>query len=193
MDFGKASEYVTHRLQTELSPDLFYHSPGHTFDVVTATRRLCEAEQVDAHSALLIETAALYHDTGMIFQYRDHEGKSIGLARETLPGFGYSQAEIDLISNLIYATGMPQRPAHLHEQILCDADLDYLGRNDYLIRSYCLRLELQLIGLNNATLKEWISFQVDFLSGHTYFTGSAKSLRNDYKRRNLEELRNLLT
>ena len=130
MDFSKASEYVIQRLQTELSPDLWYHSPGHTLDVVMATRRLCKVEKVDADAALLIETAALYHDAGMIFQYTDHEAKSVTLARETLPEFGYSPAEIDQISGLIFATRMPQRVAHLYEQILCDADLDYLGRND---------------------------------------------------------------
>ncbi len=193
MDFSKASEYVTQRLQRELSPELHYHSPGHTLDVVSATRRLCEAEQVDVHSAVLLETAALYHDTGMMFQYRDHEEKSVGLARKTLPGFGYSPVEIDQISALIFATGMPQRPVDLHEQILCDADLDYLGRDDYFIRSYCLRLELQLTGMKNTTLKEWIGYQIEFLSQHTYFSRSANRLRNEIKRRNLEELINLFS
>ena len=39
------------------------------------------------------------------------------------------------------ATKMPQRPKNLLQQIICDADLDYLGRNDFFILSEKLHKE----------------------------------------------------
>jgi uncharacterized protein len=188
MDLQGASDYIIQRLQSELSPALHYHCFEHTIDVLEATRRLNEAENVDNESRILLETAALYHDAGMIVQYASHESVSVKLAREVLPGFGFSPGEIDRVARLIMVTKLPQRAAHLHEQILCDADLDYLGRNDFYINSFKLRLEWQLNGIKNTSLKEWFDIQIRFMSEHHYFTKSAVSLRNEGKLRNLEEL-----
>ena len=46
MDFNGASEYIIHRLQSELSPSLFYHNLEHTLDVQAATLRLNEVENL---------------------------------------------------------------------------------------------------------------------------------------------------
>jgi uncharacterized protein len=192
MDFNGASEYIVQRLHTELSPTLFYHSLEHTLDVLEATRRLNEAEKIDENSKLLLETAALYHDSGMLVQYADHESLSDELARKVLPGFGYSGDEIEQVSRLILVTRLPQRAVHLHEQIICDADLDYLGTNEFFINSFKLRLEWQVNGLRNTTLKEWFDLQVKFLSEHKYFTKSAVILRNEHKMRNLGEIKEFI-
>ncbi|MEI7660969.1 MAG: HD domain-containing protein [Bacteroidota bacterium] len=192
MDFNRASDYIIQRLHSELSPTLYYHSLEHTLDVLDATRRLNEAEQTDETSKILLETAALYHDAGMLVQYADHEAMSVKLAKEDLPGFGYTKAEIDQISELIMVTRLPQRAVHPLEQIICDADLDYLGRNDFLINSFRLRLEWQVNGIKNTTLEEWFDIQVAFLDDHRYFTRSAFSLRNEFKIKNLSEILSLI-
>ena len=48
-----------------------------------------------------------------------------------LPEFGYSETEIDTICGMILATKFPQQPHNRLEEIMCDADLDYLGRPDF--------------------------------------------------------------
>ena len=191
MDFNGASKYILDRLRTELSPTLLYHCVEHTIDVLEAARRLNESEKIDAESKILIETAALFHDSGMLIQYTDHEAVSVDLIREILPGFGYSDREIDQTSRLIMVTKLPQRAVQPDEQILCDADLDYLGRDDFFIHSFKLRLEWQLNGLKNTTLNEWIQVQIHFLTEHRYFTKSAILLRNEKKLKFLEELKQL--
>ncbi|MEI7895687.1 MAG: HD domain-containing protein [bacterium] len=192
MDFKSASEYIIHRLRLELNPGLSYHCAEHTFDVLEATRRLTVLENIDPHGQLLLETAALYHDAGMIVQYKDHESASASLARQSLPGFGYSAAEIDEIAELILVTKLPQRPYSLLEQIICDADLDYLGRDDFYINSFKLRLEWQVNGVLTTTLSEWLDVQVNFLTNHQYFTKSAILLRNQNKLKHLEEIKKLI-
>jgi uncharacterized protein len=193
MDFIRASEYIIQRLRAELSPALYYHCVEHTIDVYEATLRLNESENIDAHSRKLIETAALFHDAGMVIQYSNHEARSVDLIRESLPGFGYTKTEIDEISRLIMVTRLPQRAITLHEQIICDADLDYLGRDDFFIHSFRLKLEWQVNRIKITTLREWLDIQIRFLTEHHYFTNSAILLRNEKKLRLLEELKQLVS
>ena len=192
MDFNAASEYIIHRLRLELNPGLSYHCAEHTFDVLEAVNRISVLERIEHHDHLVLQTAALYHDAGMIVQYKDHESASVLLARQTLPRFGYSPAEIDQIAGLIMVTKLPQRPYTLHEQIICDADLDYLGRDDFYINSFKLRLEWQVNGVLNTTLAEWINIQFNFLNNHRYFTNSAILLRNEKKLQHLDEIKRLI-
>ncbi len=192
MDFVGARKYILQRLTSELSPELFYHSLEHTLEVHESARRLNGIENVDENSKIIIETAALYHDAGMLVNYSDHEAHSVAMIQKILPGFEYTKAEIDQISGLIMATVMPQRATNLHEQIICDADLDYLGRNDFYIKSFKLRLEWQVYGIRNTTLREWVDIQIKFLSEHHYFTRSAITLRNEEKLKNLTEFKQLI-
>jgi len=192
MDPGAASEYIIGRLQRELPPSLTYHCMEHTLDVIEATRLLAGMEKISQPDKTLLETAALYHDAGMLVRYKDHELASASLARETLPGFSYSPAEINQVERLIMVTRLPQRPYNHLEQVMCDADLDYLGRDDFFIHSFKLRLEWQVFGILHTTLAEWLDIQIRFLSEHRYFTGSAISLRQEKKLLNLDEIRSLV-
>jgi uncharacterized protein len=189
MDFSAASGYIIHRLQEELNQALSYHCVEHTLDVLDATRWLADAEKIEPHHKALLETAALYHDAGMIIQYKDHESASILIAEQVLPGFGYSVSEIDKISSLILVTRLPQRPSNHLEQVICDADLDYLGRDDFFINSFKLRLEWQTNGIRNTSLPEWFDIQIHFLEEHHYFTSSAILLRNEKKLKHIEEIK----
>jgi uncharacterized protein len=192
MDFNAVCGYIVHRLRQELQPSLRYHCVEHTLDVMEAARQLAELEKIQPHDGKLIETAALYHDAGMIVQYQDHEAASVILAKQTLPGFGYSGSEIDEIARLIMVTKLPQRPNDHHEQIICDADLDYLGRDDFFILCFKLQLEWKMTGFKPTTLSEWFGIQVKFLSDHQYYTKSAIQLREKKKLQHLEEIKRLV-
>ena len=191
MDFNAASGYIIHRLRQELNPSLCYHSAEHTLDVLEATRKLCDLEKIELRARSILETAALFHDSGMIVQYKDHETASVILARQELPGFGYSEQEIEEIAGLIMVTRLPQRPYSHSEQIICDADLDYLGRDDFFINSFKLQLEWRTNGIRHTTLPGWIEIQIKFLSEHQYFTNSAIVLRQEKKLNHLEEIKSL--
>jgi predicted metal-dependent HD superfamily phosphohydrolase len=192
MDFKATSDYVMGRLHKELKQTLSYHSVAHTLDVISAIRRLADAENIDMHDKVLLETAALFHDAGMIIQYKDHESASVVLACEVLPGFGYADDDIVSICQLIMVTKLPQYPGNHLEQIICDADLDYLGREDFYIHSFKLRLEWQVNGIRETTLKEWFDIQVKFLGEHRYFTKNAIELRHDTKMKHLHDISELL-
>jgi len=192
MNFSGARDYILNRLNTELKPPLFYHSVDHTLDVYDATCKLIELENLEDSQQVLLKTAALYHDSGILNRYSDHENESVKLIHVVLPGFGYSPDAVKEISRLILQTRLPQRAITLDEQILCDADLDYLGRDDFYIHSFQLQLEWNLLGVRRTNLQEWFGIQVNFLSDHRYFTKSASSLREQKKQQHLNEIKSIL-
>lgn len=192
-DFTSASAYVRARFAEDLSPALLYHNAFHTFDdVLPAATQLAHDSGLDDECVLLICTAAVFHDTGFLEQVQDHETRSIRLAEAVLPGCGYSAAQIACIGDLIAATRLPQRPNGLPQQILCDADLDVLGRDDFLEINYRLLEETRLLNPAPPTEREWYTGQLRFLEGHHYFTAAARARRDAGKRRNISTVRGLL-
>lgn len=190
MDCLRAETYVLDQLRQHLAPTLFYHGLHHTLDVVEQAQSLALAEGVsDPTELALLRTAAHYHDAGFLTTYQGHEAAGCALARQVLPGFGYEPAHIELICQLILATQMPQSPGPLHlARILCDADLDYLGRPDFWPISATLYEELTVRSLL-AGEEAWLRLQVDFLSGHRYWTPTATARREAAKQARLTEVR----
>jgi uncharacterized protein len=192
-NFNLAWQYVIGRLARELSPDLTYHSLTHTRDdVLPAASRLGRMAGVNGETLLLLETAALYHDTGFLRQYSDHESASIAIARETLPEFGYTPAQIELIAGLIGATRMPQQPRTPLQQLMCDADLDLLGREDFLRLNRELHKEVKVYSGRDINDHEWLTGQLQFLEDHHFFSAEAIATRSAGKARNLAQMRQSL-
>jgi len=133
MQYDQAHSFLIEKLEQELSPDFTYHNAHHTRSVVQATQQLCEHEKLDEHHTKVLTTAALFHDAGFLKSYHDHEEESCHVAKEYLPQFGYSEKEIHHICRLIMATKLPQRPSNVFESIICDADLHYLGTDNYFL------------------------------------------------------------
>jgi putative nucleotidyltransferase with HDIG domain len=191
MDFEGVKDFVITKLRRELSSKLYYHSVEHTLDVIDAAERLADLENVNGHDKLLLKTGALFHDLGFCETYDGHEEASIRLANDNLPRFGYSEADINVISGLIKCTEIPQNPKTHLEEIMADADLDYLGRDDIFLTGQKLQLEWKLRG-KISTLREWHEAQLRFIRNHHYFTSTAKKLREAGKQANIVQLEYLL-
>jgi uncharacterized protein len=185
-------DYIERRLRDELASDLQYHCARHTLDdVYPAAERLADAIGIDGEERLILRVATLYHDLGYVEQHLDNEPVAVCIAQATLPGFGFGSAQIEQIACLILATRFPQQPTTALESIICDADLDYLGREDFERISRALHAERSAYGMPT-TEAEWHRMQVEFLEGHTYWTEAARAWRDEGKRRNLERMRELV-
>lgn len=192
IQFTDIQEIILDKLERELPDFLFYHNVKHTVDVVTEVELIGWAEGCNDEEILLLKTAALFHDAGHTVSYDDHEYQGTLLAREMLPGYGYSDEQIGRICSIILSTKLPPRPANLLEQIICDSDLDYLGRSDFVPVSNTLFEELK--AQNKITnLNDWNRMQVKFISGHQYFTATARSLREVNKKLQIERIQSLIT
>ena len=191
MDFEGAKKYTLNRLRSELSDKLYYHSVDHTLDVLDAATQLAEMENVNGYDKVLLKTGALFHDLGFIETYDGHEDASIRMAKKVLPDYGYSMDDIKVIEGLIRSTVIPQTPKTHLEQIMADADLDYVGRDDLFVIGQRLQYEWQLHG-KISSLREWHEKQLQFLKAHNYFTKSARKLREERKQENIKELETLM-
>jgi len=177
---------ILHYLEANLSKDLLYHGVHHTIDVEKQAIRIAKNENIrDDDDLFLLKVACLYHDTGFLFTYRDHEVAGCNLAKKELPEYGLTPEQIDIICGMIMATKIPQTPHNKLEEIICDADLDYLGRADFTPISNTLFLELKA---RNYVLTEndWNLIQINFFKHHNFFTPTTKKLREQQKQHYLE-------
>ncbi|PCI94368.1 MAG: hypothetical protein COB15_14335 [Flavobacteriales bacterium] len=189
--YRKAEKYIVERLRKELPNNLYYHDLRHTTDVCAAVERLALMEGVEGDDIFLLKTAALYHDAGFVHQYANNEDVGAVLAQEVLPRFGYTQEQIDKIGRLIKATKVPQKPSNHLQQIICDADLDYLGGDEFHVIADKLKRELTERDIITSD-KQWDELQIKFLEAHTYFTKTAIKLRRNNKLARLEEVKERL-
>jgi hypothetical protein len=128
----------------------------------------------------------------MLVTYRGHEDASVKIIQDVLPGFNYSKEEIQRIENMIKTTKIPQSADERLSMILCDADLDYLGRADYFMISHQLKYEWDVLDIYPTTLIKWYELQISFLGNHRYFTRSAWKTRHEKKLSNLQQIYDLL-
>ncbi len=186
--FYKEIESNAKKRLRALSPELTYHCYDHTMDVLEQCVRIAEAEGItDPMNIFLLKVAALYHDTGFLKAYRFHEAASCEIFMEETGGFDFSEADIAVVNRLIMATQIPQQPADILEKIICDADLDYLGRDDFFSIGDTLRKEfLQFKVVANEA--EWENLQLKFLKNHSYHTTSSQLLREPAKQLNISKL-----
>jgi class 3 adenylate cyclase len=191
IQFTDIQEVILDKLEKELPDYLYYHNVKHTVDVVTEVELIGWGEGCTDEEILLLKTAGLFHDAGHTIDYDNHELYGTRLAREMLPEYNYSPEQIEQICSLIMATKMPPRPANLLECIICDSDLDYLGRSDFIPVSNTLYEELKAQN-KMGSLNDWNKIQVKFITGHQYFTNTARSLREVNKQLQIERIQSLI-
>lgn len=180
------------KLGQGLSKTLYYHSLHHTLDILKQAERIAKEENINNEEDLfLLKVACLYHDSGFLITYKGHEEAACKIVKKELPGFNVSIKEIDIICRMIIATKIPQSPETSLEKIICDADLDYLGRPDFFEISNKLFLELKERKLV-AGETEWNLIQIKFFKQHRYFTRTNKKLRAPVKQTHLEMIETLV-
>lgn len=118
-------------------PHREYHDRAHLLAMLSALDTLTgSTEQNPVHRALYL--AAWYHDAVYNGGPSD-EKDSAALAAAQLPGAALERSEIDEVVRLVELT-IEHRPASADAagQLLCDADLEVLGREASAYRRYAL-------------------------------------------------------
>lgn len=189
--FSEAETFISEKLKTELSSKLTYHSYSHSIDVLDAAMRIAANENITGESLALLRVAVMFHDSGFLHTYKDHEELGCALAKKHLPDFDFSQEQIDLICGMIMSTKIPQKASNVLQQIICDADLDYLGRNDFYPIGLTLFEEWKQF-LNIQTEQEWNNIQLNFLRQHFYHTNYSRAQRQQLKQEHLVQIEKIV-
>jgi uncharacterized protein len=178
---------VFEMLNTKLPAYLTYHSPQHTKRVIDRAEFISGQEQVTGRDLYLVRIAALYHDIGFIRNNHHHEEIGCEICTDHLTRHGFSEHEIDVVCGMIMATRIPQQPKTLLEKIVADADLEYLGTDQFYPISKTLYQEFRHYD-PQLTLHRFNEIQANFLRKHRYHTDYCKTHREAQKQIHLREI-----
>jgi class 3 adenylate cyclase/HD superfamily phosphodiesterase/ActR/RegA family two-component response regulator len=188
-DYIGLRSFIISKLKAELSEDLFYHSIDHTLNVELAVQKYAKLEGLSDIDTLNLRIAALFHDSGFLIKYDDNEEIGVKVFNKYAPDFGFNTNDLKTISVIILATNNKIEPITLSEKIMCDADHDYLGRQDYHHVAQKLNKELSVYKTKLSS-DDWVSLQIEYLEKkHKYYTTSAYNLRQQGKEKRIAELK----
>lgn len=187
--FVELSSSVLSYMEQNLERNLTYHNLAHTRDVMKQVERIAIGEQVpEQNDILILKVAALFHDTGFLETYKHHEEKSVEIMKRHIVEGDLTELEIERVTGMIMATKIPQSPTNALEEIICDADVDYLGRDDFERISMGLKDEFLIHGVIKSEA-DWDPLQIRFFEMHAYFTKTCRTDRAPKKKLHLEQLK----
>jgi len=185
-------QYIRELFRDELPDGIKYHNADHTLHptkgVVAAASNLAILENISEHDRELLITAAYFHDAGYVREYGKNEPIAARMAGRILKLIGYKPDEVEKVQKMILATDPDVEPKTHVEKILCDADLDHLGREDFFRLDEKLREGRRLRGIDVSDDVTWHRSTLEFLKEHHYYTESQKRLREKGKQRNINRL-----
>jgi uncharacterized protein len=187
-EFKTIQDHVVKRLDNELPDYLTYHCTDHTLYVCKKAEYIARKEGASEEDIYLLKVAAMYHDIGFVESHMAHEKRGCEIAMEELPGFGFNDAQLKKICGMIRATQIPQDPRTKLEEIIADADLEYLATNLFIVHSERLYKELQHFQNGQLTRERWNEIQKDFIGNHRYHTDYCRRYKEHRKHKNLERL-----
>jgi len=179
-------------LHSDLPHGLHYHSIRHTLNALKNCEEYIRYFNIDRYQAKLLRIGVLLHDIGFTVSMDHHELEGAKIANELMTEFEFAKSEIKFVTQLILATELPQKPKNLMERIICDVDLDYLGRKDFYEISDLLYQEL-LERSEFFDKTQWNRIQIAFLENHTYHTEFARKKRQGLKEQRIDELKYMVS
>ena len=185
-------EYIRSLFKDELPDGIKFHDANHTLHpkrgVVAIADRIAKSEKISEHDRELLIAAAYFHDTGYIREYRKNEPIAARMASRVLKLIGYTPDEIKTVQKMILATDLQCEPQTHLEKILCDADLDNLGREDFFKLDAKLREGRRSRGIDVSDDARWYKETLEIVKNHQYYTESQKKLREKGKQENIRAL-----
>jgi hypothetical protein len=89
---------------------------------------------------------------------------------------------------MILSTDLERDPKTHVEKIICDADLDHLGREDFFKLDGKLREGRRARGIDVNDDVKWFKGTFEIIKKHKFHTDSQKKLREKEKQKNIKKL-----
>jgi len=178
-------------MREELDVHLFFHDIRHTLDVLEQAVAIGAREEVTAEELCLLKIAALYHDYGYIKGRKDHEESSVLLFLRDASDYHLTSEQKQRIVSCIRATNFFRIPEGQLEKIIADANLDYLGREDFIQHDQTVYLEYLSEGVVTSRV-QWYERLLKFLNTHQFHTATSIIRRSDKKTENMAYVKSML-
>jgi len=187
----KVKEHMLHFFSIHEATPLLFHNSQHTQNVVSHAGEIARYYQLNDRDFFIVSTAAWFHDAGYYLNGgTQHEMAGANMAAEFLKQLDVDDVTILAVQNCIIATIMPQKPANLLEEIICDADLYHFGTSDFDKMNKLMRKEASLRRGIKIPKPVWRLGTITLLENHEYKTDYAHKLLDETKAVNLELQKN---
>lgn len=186
---AQVESHVKELFSKKGNANLIYHNLSHTEHVVKHAVAIALNYNLSDDDALVIQTAAWFHDVGYLLGQDNHELIGAALAADFLRENQVSPEIIQSVQECIMATRMPQKPETLLQKILCDADLYHLGSDTFQDRNKLMRQEAQLVSGKKIKKEKWRLKTIELLESHNFHTEYCRTLLEEKKQQNLFILR----
>lgn len=178
-------ELVYKDLSNKLDSKYHYHNLHHTKRVINSAKEIGNHYNLSRDDWRDLLTACLLHDYGFIKSHIDHEEIGAQISKEILPGYYFSDDHIESISSLILITKVAEKPSNLLESIIRDADLEYIGSDDFQKISEYLKKEWLECGVVDNE-NQFYKIQYEFLLSHNFYTAYMQEKGRDQKIKNIK-------
>lgn len=185
--YFKLRRIVLEHLKNGLPKNLTYHDVSHVLDVLNVCNQYIKRNKIKGTDAYLLRIGALVHDLGFTKSTQNHEEVGAEMATKIMESLKMDSKHIEIVQGLVMATKIPQNPKTELQKIICDSDLDYLGRKDYVEISSRLYKELKSTNVIK-TREDWVELQIKFLKSHSFHTEFARKTREPKKQFWLQQI-----
>ena len=169
-------EMVIKMFDDEAPPNLYFHNSSMLKNICNQVELLSRAENLPDEEFINLKLASVFFLTGFISDYEKPMEASLRLVEEILPGYGFSQENVESTKKII-RNCFTDNEESLADNILHDARYDYFGHLDYMKLTDKLLRERTEYGKHTDNIT-WIKFQIKQLSDHQFKTNTARLLRN---------------
>lgn len=188
----KAKDYVkkillSHNIDKEHW--YYYHNLNHTLDVFQRASYLAKKEWLNEDLQELIQLSALFHDTWFIEQYDNNEPIWAKIAENFFKDNKFPEDKIDIIKNIILATIPTKQPLSHLEEIIKDADIDNLWRDDFFEKNNDLYKEIKNTKKMDIDNKKWLENSLSFIENCNFYTETSQKERAEQFTNNIEKLK----
>ena len=179
-------------LHTHLDKSFYYHNAEHTRNVCLAIEEFTAADASWAADQLeALQLAAVFHDFGYLAANADNEALALPYIRQWGTKFQFSDDLIMQAHELIMETCYPYHPVTPAGKLLCDADIEYIGRADFAAQADLFRQELAAQGVVYSEL-QWWQLELQFLLDNHFFTEVCRARRGEGRLANIAWVRRQL-
>jgi len=189
-------QYIRELFRDELPDGIKYHNADHTLHptkgVVAVANNIAISENISEHDRELLITGPIFMILVTLENMKKNEPIAARMAGRILKLIGYKPNEVEKVQKMILSTDLEREPKTHVEKIICDADLDNLGREDFFKLDGKLREGRRARGIDVSDDAKWYRSTLEVIKKHQYYTESQKKLREKGKQKNIKRLLNKL-
>lgn len=178
-----ARQYVSNILGDMKEKGFMYHNLKHTIEVLNRATYIAQQEDIDDEELEIIQLWALFHDIWFIRKYEQNEPIWAQIAEGFLIENNYPTEKVKKVKEIIITTSPFLEPKCKLWEILKDADLDNMWRDDFLSKNMLLRYECKFI--KGLKISEDIRLEktLDFLEKINIYTSTQKKKEKEVSKK----------